>query len=664
MKKFTLLFTLVFAGFFISAQNLNFNVCGYVSYLSSNNPAANAQIGGYITQGNGTVLAQFSAYTDSSGYFCTQNFSVSPDTAGCAYLSINVFASVSSCNTTQTYNFYVCAEDSIVFLNINACDTTNINNCSAMIIDSIYFDGNLYAYSSGTAPFTYEWYFNNQMISTTQSIYPTTYGQYCVYVTDANGCVSSDCYNYGQNNNTCSVTIYEYTDSLNNSAYLFADFSGNGNPVSYQWYANGAILDTSAYFYPNAFGQYCVTVSDDSGCAATACYYYGQNNNQCFVTFSSQLSSNGTVYFYPYSTGTAPFIYKWTFSDGTSDTSEYPIHTFNFSNGWDYACVKITDANGCVSSYCDYVYVGTVGNLTNCYASFSGYFDDYDGTPGEIFFVDYSWSNNPVISWNWDFGDGSSSTLQNPSHIYSSSGNYNICLSITDAEGCVSNYCETWYVDTAWWSVNPWNGNGTVCDAQFIAIQDSAVAGMVYLVDLSYGNNLFYTWTFVSSNGTISQTISAQYPFINFNQFGCFNVCLTVTDTLGNCQDSYCDSLCVDSLGNLNKATNWGLAVISSAMPSTLFVSAKEEMQKVAAVSVFPNPVNSDLNLKISLAKSETVQVEMYDFTGKIISKSKVNFREGANNFRMDLSKFTSGVYFVKINSESINHSEKVVKMK
>ena len=670
MKKITLLFALVFAGFFVSAQNLNFNVCGFVSSTNPNTPAINAQIGGYITQGNGTTLGQFSTYTDSTGYFCTQYYSATPDTAGCTYLSINISATISECNTTQTYSFseWLCADTS-VYVTISGCDTSGTSTCYASIADSTDFFGNLSlsAWSNGTAPFTYQWTNGNGNIyDTTQYIYPNAYGQYCVTVTDANGCVASACFYYGNNNNTCSVTIYQYTDTATGVDYLYAYFTGNGNAVSYQWQGNGVILDTTFDFAPNAYGQYCVTVADDSGCTASACYYYGGNNNNCYVYFSTDttvcLSPPCPIQFYSYSSGTPPFVYNWNFSDGTTDTAANPVHTFGYSNGWDYACVEVIDANGCMSSYCDYVYVGGGGNVNNCYASFSGYFDDVNGTPGEIFFLDYSGSNNPVTSWSWDFGDGTTSGLQNPSHIFSSTGNYTICLTMVDYGGCTSTYCETWYVDTAWWGVNPWN-NGTTCDAQFIAMQDSTVPGMVYLVDLSYGNNLFYTWTFVSDDGTINQTISTQYPFITFNQFGCFNVCLTITDTLGNCQDSYCDSLCVDSLGNLNKAINWGLAVISSAMPSSLFVSAKEEMQKNSAVSVFPNPVSSDLNLKISLAKSETVQIEMYDFTGKVISNSKINFKEGSNNFRMDLSKFPSGVYFVKINSENVNHSEKVVKM-
>lgn len=44
-------------------------------------------------------------------------------------------------------------------------------------------------------------------------------------------------------------------------------------------------------------------------------------------------------------------------------------------------------------------------------------------------------SEGPVVHWNWDFGDGDSSTLQNPEHSYAGSGNYDVTLTVTDDQG-------------------------------------------------------------------------------------------------------------------------------------------------------------------------------------------------------------------------------------
>lgn len=45
-------------------------------------------------------------------------------------------------------------------------------------------------------------------------------------------------------------------------------------------------------------------------------------------------------------------------------------------------------------------------------------------------------------TWAWDFGDGNSSTIANPSHVYAP-GNYNACLTITNQAGCTSTFCDS-----------------------------------------------------------------------------------------------------------------------------------------------------------------------------------------------------------------------------
>lgn len=48
-----------------------------------------------------------------------------------------------------------------------------------------------------------------------------------------------------------------------------------------------------------------------------------------------------------------------------------------------------------------------------------------------------------VVSWSWDFGDGNTSTLQNPSHTYAASGNYLVCLTVTNNCGTTDQLCFT-----------------------------------------------------------------------------------------------------------------------------------------------------------------------------------------------------------------------------
>ena len=48
----------------------------------------------------------------------------------------------------------------------------------------------------------------------------------------------------------------------------------------------------------------------------------------------------------------------------------------------------------------------------------------------------YANASDPITSYNWDFGDASSSTAPSPSHTYTSTGKYNVSLTVTTTNGC------------------------------------------------------------------------------------------------------------------------------------------------------------------------------------------------------------------------------------
>lgn len=137
-------------------------------------------------------------------------------------------------------------------------------------------------------------------------------------------------------------------------------------------------------------------------------------------------------------------------------------------------------------------------------------------------------------TWMWDFGDGSTSSFQNPVHTYQNAGTYNVCLVISTSNGCSSTFCD---------SVIAGTGNPVACQADFYAFQDSTQLAY-YFYDYSTGvsNTTNYLWDF--GDGTFSLL---QYPYHQYANTGVYMVCLTISDSMNNCASTYCDSILVDS---------------------------------------------------------------------------------------------------------------------
>lgn len=152
------------------------------------------------------------------------------------------------------------------------------------------------------------------------------------------------------------------------------------------------------------------------------------------ISAPSYVCGTTDVTFNNFSTGAA--TYTWDFGDTTTaaDTSHLYTPTYTYPDTGNFTATLIA-------------YGTNVG--CNDTASFSidfypGISANYNYTVGNAcsnaaFLTDFSvGANVPIVSYNWNFGDGTSSGLQNPSHVYNGFGTYNITLLITDAHGCTN----------------------------------------------------------------------------------------------------------------------------------------------------------------------------------------------------------------------------------
>jgi PKD repeat protein len=119
----------------------------------------------------------------------------------------------------------------------------------------------------------------------------------------------------------------------------------------------------------------------------------------------------------------------WDFGDGGTSVLQDPVHIYNQPGIYDIT-LSITDSIGCT----DTLTMPDLVHITGSVAMF-GVSATSGCSPWQVTFSDSSIS---AFSWLWNFGDGNSSTLQNPVHTYSSAGTYTVTLMTQDTSGCQS----------------------------------------------------------------------------------------------------------------------------------------------------------------------------------------------------------------------------------
>jgi PKD repeat protein len=204
------------------------------------------------------------------------------------------------------------------------------------------------------------------------------------------------------------------------------------NAISYLWDFGDGTTSTDAvptHTY-NDLGQYEVMLVafGSGGCSDTLVFAGG-------VNVSAQLANYPTP---PPLAGCAPFTtsfglndpnitsFYWSFGDGTTSTAAAPSHTYTTPGNY-IVSLQINDGSICGLSYPVYQEI-TVEGITPEFAV------TVEQCPPHL--VHFTDTISDAVSWEWDFGDGTSSTLQNPTHIYPTTNNYHVGLTIVTSSGC------------------------------------------------------------------------------------------------------------------------------------------------------------------------------------------------------------------------------------
>lgn len=141
-------------------------------------------------------------------------------------------------------------------------------------------------------------------------------------------------------------------------------------------------------------------------------------------------------------------------------------------------------------------------------------------------------TGTPPFSYYWDFGDGHTDSVQNPTHTYASNGIYGPCLTITDASGCVQYDCDTVFAGNSFCSVN---------------FSSSDSANTVFFNIFSQGNITSYTWDY-GDGTTATHSANQPTPTHTYANPGTYTVCLVGNSS--NCSDTICHTVTVTGSGS------------------------------------------------------------------------------------------------------------------
>ncbi len=232
----------------------------------------------------------------------------------------------------------------------------------------------------------------------------------------------------------CSPQLVQFTDQSTNNPTAWLWDLGNGS-TSTQRNPSTIYISPGTYTIrltaTNAAGSNTITktalitiqptpvvdftASPQQGCAPLA------------VSFTDQTTNTS---------GVSTTQWQWNFGDGVTSTQQNPAHTYNTPGNYT-VILRATNAQGCSAnaSKAQYIKVGSIPD-----ARFNFLVNPYCALPATVNFTNQSIGST---AYNWQFGDGATSTDASPSHTYTAYGNYTVRLIASNAAGCNDTVSQT-----------------------------------------------------------------------------------------------------------------------------------------------------------------------------------------------------------------------------
>ncbi len=501
--------------------------------------------------------------------------------------------------------------------------------------------------SSGAT--SYSWNFGDGATSTAASPSHTytAAGTYTVTQTVTNACGND------QMVRTDYITVTEPNPV--GSVYALSDIPVAGT-------VNGDYTNTQS-----SNGSYESITERESGGKPDNGYSYQEHKWDFSVPSSSALTfylegyrpdnSDGDNFTFAYSTDNNNFTNLVTVNSATEQV--YSASIPSSVSGTVYIRVVDTDqstgARSLDAVFIDEMYIEYSSVPVAPVANFSG-LPTTGNAPLNVNFTDLS-TGTPT-SWAWTFGDGGTSTAQNPSYIYNSVGIYTVTLTATNSTGSdiatKTNYITVTEPGSnsshvAAISVGRIRVGANTKGTCIVTIQDQAnapLANATVYVDYD-GPNSGSLNGVTGADGTVSFESS---PFKKPVGEWCFEVTNVTSgthtyDAASNAVTRACES------GPVFKEVN---GAVASLIPDPYGLHQN-----------YPNPFNPATEISYSLPKAGHVNISVYNIMGqKVAELVNNNLTAGIHSVEWDASAMSSGIYLYRIEAEEFSDTKKMLLIK
>jgi PKD repeat protein len=465
----------------------------------------------------------------------------------------------------------------------------------------------------GTASYTWEFGDNTFVIVNNKNDYPKQYsapGEYKVKLsTNLNGCISNITKTAFQFAKPVASFVKTSGDCLNDN-FIFT----NQSTLSQGQFGSEWFFDDLGNRSTNTNPTYKFASSGIKNVKLKAVSEFGCKDSMTRQITVKQTATTGFTFPFACSTTPTSFTnttnlngqvlssngYNWNFGDGTTSTAFAPIKSWS-NIGTRVVTLTTNLANGCSSSETKTIVVGTQPNVKFFFK------DQCVGSP--VAFSNATTAPQGQLTYVWSFGDGNTSTLPVPTHLYNTTTaqTFTVKLKATVGSGCSDSLSKTINISPA----------PTSCDFD-ITGNINAGSSVPFTFTPKDGPLSGNTYTWLMGDGAIKTSVGAGTSY-QYNAAGKYCITMTAKNSAG-CECSKTN--CLSVFTNINNA---------------------ESMNN--AVSIYPNPNSGVFNVTLDSEIDGVMVVSVFNTIGELISTIEVV----ENTAIVNLSDVSSGVYTIKV---------------